>query len=91
MRIENTPDTAAIIASPTAVCRVTYGLGGSGPGIGISFGSSVLDEGCHLREVARMLNNLGLHEAAVQAMCTDATAYPALLAAGVPCKIQPKE
>ncbi len=69
MRVENTPDATAIIASPTAVCRVTYGVGGSGPGIGISFGSSVLDEGCDAREDARMLHNMGLHGEAVLRLC----------------------
>jgi hypothetical protein len=69
-RVENTPDAPAIIASPTAVCRVTYGIGGSGPGIGLSFGSSVLDEGCDAREDARLLHNLGLHAEAVLRLCS---------------------
>ena len=69
MTVKNTPDAPAIIASPTAPCRVQGGVGGSAPGFGLSFGGSVLDEGCDAREDARLLHNLGLQAEAVKRLC----------------------
>jgi hypothetical protein len=68
-RIENTPDATVLISSPTAPCRISIGVGGSGPGVGFSIGGSVLDEGCDTREDARMLNNLGMKDAAIKRLC----------------------
>jgi hypothetical protein len=85
VRIENTPDAPAIIASPTAVCRVTFGAGGSVPGLGISFGSSVLDEGCDAREDSRLLHNMGLHAEAVLRLCAKPEMAKAL---GSRCPVQ---
>jgi len=67
--IKNTPDAYAPIASPTAPCRVAHSAGGSGPGFGISLGSSTLDEGCDAREDARLLHNMGLPNEAVTRLC----------------------
>jgi hypothetical protein len=63
------PDVAVSNASPTAPCRVTHAAGGSGAGFGFSIGSSTLDEGCNVREGARALFNVGLKDAAIQALC----------------------
>jgi hypothetical protein len=67
--VKNTPDANVLIASPTAVCRISFGAGGSGPGIGLSFGASMLDEGCDAREDARLLRNMGLLAEAILRLC----------------------
>jgi hypothetical protein len=67
--VKNTPDAYAPIASPTAPCRVAHSAGGSGPGFGISFGSSTLDEGCDAREDSRLLHNMGLREESIKRLC----------------------
>ena len=83
--VKNTPDAAVLIASPTAVCRISFGMGGSGPGIGLSFGSSTLDEGCDAREDARLLNNLGLYTEAIARLCAKAEMATAL---GAKCPVK---
>ncbi len=60
-----------MIASPTAPCRIGVGISGGWVGGALGIGSSVLDEGCELRENARLLNNLGKQSAAVQLLCND--------------------
>jgi hypothetical protein len=67
--IKNTPDAYAPINNPTAPCRVAHAAGGSGPGFGISFGSSTLDEGCDTREDARLLHNMGLVNESITRLC----------------------
>jgi hypothetical protein len=47
-----------------------------GGAVGVS--GSVLDEGCDIRETARVLWALGLREAAVRAMCQHEVARKAL-------------
>jgi hypothetical protein len=69
IKIKNTPDTTAVIASPTAPCRIQMGAGASAPGLGLSLGGSTLDEGCDAREDARLLYNMGLHSSAVSRLC----------------------
>ena len=88
IKVLNTPDSYAPIASPTAPCRVAYSGGGSGPGFGISIGASALDEGCDAREDARLLYNLGMHNEAILRLC----AKPELNAAlGARCPKQPEK
>lgn len=74
----NTPGVGVVYAAPTATCRVAHGGGVSAPGFGISFGSSTLDEGCHLIEVSKQLSNLGLSSAAIMVMCQDPAARKVL-------------
>jgi hypothetical protein len=88
LKIYNTPDAVAMIASPTAPCRIQMGAGASVPGIGISAGGSVLDEGCDAREDARLLHNLGLQTAAVKRLCAKPEMAVAL---GVMCPAAPAQ
>lgn len=72
-----------ILATPTAPCRVAVGASAGWLGGALGFGTSVLDEGCHIRETARVLAGLGLVQAAIRALCQDAVASKAL---GEACK-----
>ena len=69
-----------VLATPTAPCRVSIGASAGWLGGALGFGGSVLDEGCHIRETARVLAGLGLAEAAIRAMCQDDVARKALAA-----------
>ena len=72
-----------ILATPTAPCRVAVGISAGWLGGALGLGGSVLDEGCHIRETARVLAGLGLIVAAVRALCQDPVAAKAL---GEVCK-----
>lgn len=65
------PAAPDVIANPTAPCRIAAGIGGSWIGGSIGLGSSILDEGCDLRERVRLLHNLGLQNSAILLFCTD--------------------
>jgi hypothetical protein len=60
-----------MIASPTAPCRIALGAGGGWVGGALSIFGSTLDEGCELRENARLLHNLGRQSAAVSLLCSN--------------------
>jgi hypothetical protein len=70
-KLRSTGVAPDMIASPTAPCRIGVGISGGWVGGALGIGSSVLDEGCELRENARLLNNLGKQTAAVQLLCND--------------------
>jgi hypothetical protein len=85
--VRNVPNPPEVIANPTAPCRIGVGVSGSGVGFGFGVGSSVLDEGCDTREDARLLFNMGLHDAALMRLC----AKPEMAAAIFNCpKPEPK-
>lgn len=67
-----------VLATPTAPCRVAIGASAGWLGGALGLSGSVLDEGCHIRETARVLAGLGLAEAAVRALCQDGVARKAL-------------
>lgn len=87
--MKNTPDAYAPMNSPTAPCRVAHSAGGSGPGFGISFGSSTLDEGCDAREDSRLLHNMGLRDEAIARLCQKPEMAKAL--GKIRCPVQPAE
>lgn len=70
-KLRSTGVAPDMIASPTAPCRIGVGISGGWVGGALGIGSSVLDEGCELRENARLLNNLGKQAAAVALLCND--------------------
>lgn len=80
--VKNVPNPPDVIANPTAPCRVSIGIAGSGVGFGFGVGSSVLDEGCDSREDSRLLYNMGLHAEAIQRLC----AKPEMAAALKQCQ-----
>jgi hypothetical protein len=60
-----------ILATPTAPCRIAVGVSVGMIGGSAGFGYSVEDEGCTMRENARLLNNLGQKDAALKLLCND--------------------
>lgn len=60
-----------ILATPTAPCRIAVGVSVGVIGGAAGFGYSVEDEGCTMRENARLLNNLGEKAAALKLLCND--------------------
>lgn len=90
--IRNTPD---VMTSNLAVgfnsCMGSTSVGGSGPGIGISIGSSWKDEDCNRRNMAGTLGTLAMHGmapkfAAVEYLCaTDDKVRDALSRSGMSC------
>jgi hypothetical protein len=69
IEIRNTPDVMVMIASPTAPCRNTVGVGAGIPGFGLTVGASDLDVGCDTREDARLLFNMGLKDESIVRLC----------------------
>jgi FlaG/FlaF family flagellin (archaellin) len=67
--VRNTPDAPAVIASPTAPCRIAVGASLAIAGFAVGGGSSALDTGCDAREDARLLVNMGEFEAAISRLC----------------------
>lgn len=71
-----TVKTNAAVFAPSAYasspCRIGLSGGVSLVGLGLSAGGSVEDEGCTIRENARILNALGANDAALRLMCNDA-------------------
>lgn len=72
---------------PTANCRISLGASAGWLGGAFGFSSSVVDETCEVIEVSKQLNQLGVTEAAVQAMCHVEKARKAMEAVGVKCRI----
>ena len=69
--VKSTPSVFAPAAYATSPCRIAISGGVSVIGWGASMGGSVEDEGCTLRENARILNSLGANEAALKLMCNE--------------------
>ncbi len=69
---DNTPDAyAPSLTTSNGTCMGSSSVGGSGPGIGFSVGSTWTDSGCTHRYNAEMLYNLGYKEVAVKIMCRE--------------------
>lgn len=69
--VKSAPAVFAPAAYATSPCRIALSGGVSVIGLGLSAGGSVEDEGCTLRENARILNSLGANDAALKLMCND--------------------
>ena len=81
------PDASAPALTSSGVCYGSFSAGGSGPGIGLSFGKTVEDDECQARENARVLFGMGAAALAMEVMCgieevaeADAQAKPYLCA-----------
>lgn len=70
--VRSTGAAPDILTTPTAPCRIAVGVSGGWIGGALGFGTSVEDEGCTLRENARLLHNFGEKAAALKLMCNDA-------------------
>lgn len=58
-----------LAAAGVETCTSSASSGISGPGFGISFGGTGIDEGCEARLDARTLAGLGLTKAGIQRLC----------------------
>lgn len=76
--VKNVPEAIAPSINATAPCRLPVTGGLSIVGGGFSAGATVLDEGCDLRETARVLHGIGYGEAAARVMCANPYAAAAL-------------
>jgi len=79
-----------VVAPGLAAAGVETCLGSASGGLslmggGFTFGSTMVDEGCTIRLLARQLFNFGFHKAAVALMCQDERVAAAMEAAGTPC------
>ena len=74
----------------TDSCLGSVSFGASGPGGGLSFGTTTEDRPCNARKDALLLNALGLKKAALQALCTDPAMFATLAQAGFRCRINPQ-
>jgi hypothetical protein len=92
----NTTSTNRLITPPTviapglAAAGIETCLGSSSGGLsvmggGVSFGSTMVDDGCTIRLLARQLFAFGFHKAALALMCQDGRVASAMDAAGSPC------
>ena len=97
----NMPDppsttTSVLLAAPTVVAPglaaagIETCLGSASGGLsvlggGATFGSTMVDEGCTIRLLARQLYAFGLQKAALALMCQDPHVIAAMYAAGSPC------
>lgn len=84
--VKSAPAISAPPAYATSPCRIALSGGVSVVGLGVSAGGSVEDEGCTLRENARILNSLGANDAALRLMCNDAKVAQVLGATTCPSK-----
>ncbi len=60
-----------VLTTPTAPCRISVGASAGWLGGAFGIGTSVEDQGCTMRENARLLFNFGEKAAALKLMCTD--------------------
>jgi len=71
-KIRNTPNVgASALTSSNGTCMGSSSIGGSGPGLGLSLGTTWTDDGCTHRYNAEMMYNLGHAEVATKIMCRE--------------------
>ena len=80
----------SMATASTDSCLGSVSFGASGPGGGLSFGTTTEDRPCNARKDALLLNALGLKKAAREALCTDPAMYATLAASGIRCHINPQ-
>ena len=79
-----------MVAPGLAAAGIETCLGSASGGLsvlggGATFGSTIVDEGCTIRLLARQLYAFGLQKAALALMCQDPHVIAAMYAAGSPC------
>lgn len=82
--------TPTVVAPGLAAAGVETCLGSTSGGIslmggGFTFGTTMVDEGCTIRLLARQLYAFGFQKAALALMCQDERVAAAMDAAGSPC------
>jgi hypothetical protein len=86
IKIRNTPSiSAAALTSSNDTCMGSVSGGGSGPGLGLSFGMTYKDDNCVMLKNSREMWNMGFKAAAVALMCTNPANMEALEMTGYVC------
>lgn len=75
----------ALAASAVETCLGSRSAGVGVTGLGLSFGSTYLEEGCESRAVAKLLAQMGAKREAVTALCANPIAYDSLVSNGFAC------
>ena len=77
--------TPSINATNSDIC--TTGMAGAVQTqiIGISAGTTIVDENCEQLKIAKTLYDMGMKVAAVSTLCTDHRVFDAMWMAGTPC------
>lgn len=81
-KVKDTPAVSLGQVFPTSPCMGGTQVGGSGPGIGLSIGTSWKDDDCSLRETARSFQGLGMNSDAVAILCSSSYAKAAPICGG---------
>jgi hypothetical protein len=76
--VKTTPTVYAPPVGVTAPCHIALSGSVSVVGFGAGLGGSILDEGCDLRETARILYGIGQQGAAAKVMCGNSAAAAAM-------------
>ncbi len=82
--------TPTVVAPGLAAAGIETCLGSTSGGLsvlggGVTFGTTMVDEGCTIRLLARQLYAFGFQKAAVALMCQDERVAAAMDATGSPC------
>jgi hypothetical protein len=86
IKIRNTPNvSAASLTSSNDTCMGSVSAGGSGPGLGLSFGTTYKDENCVMLKNSREMWNMGFKAAAIALMCNNPANMEALEMTGYLC------
>lgn len=90
-KVKDTPAVSLGQVFPTSPCMGGTQVGGSGPGIGLSIGTSWKDDDCSYRETARSFQGLGMTADAIAVLCSSsyAKAAPACNKAAAPVAMAP--
>lgn len=86
-RVDTTANALApaLAASAVNTCLGSWSLGVGVTGLGLSGGSTYLENHCEARLTATLLAQMGAKPAAVNALCANPIAYDALTASGYRC------
>ena len=84
--IKNTPSVSGpALSSSNDTCMGSTSGSANVPGIGVSFGTSWVDDNCKMLKNSRELWNMGMKAASLALMCTDAANKEALELTGFVC------
>ena len=89
-RIKNTPSMfSAPLVSSNDTCMGSTSGSVAAPGLGLSFGSTWVDENCKMLKNSQALWNMGFRAASLALMCNDEKIREALLVTGFSCPAKP--
>ena len=72
--IKNTPGVVGpALTTSNGTCMGSTSIGGSGPGISATFGTTWKDNSCNLRYNAQIIHNMGYETEALAVMCQEPT------------------